>query len=208
MDDLTETEARAAQLAADGRTNREIGYELFLTPKSVEGVLGRVYGKLGIRRRAELASRPGRPRRGLTRRRETGIPPFRTRTPAPYGRPPGRTGGSSMSTSSLRHSRLGTMALVAVVGSIVAGCSTSPGGTGRRADRRAQRLRDAHDERRRIRCGHAEPGPCRRLPRRQRRRRWSHHLRLVSGDRSCRRADGRPRGRAGWPGTGLEPGVP
>ena len=57
LDDLTETEARAAQLAADGRTNREIGDQLFLTPKSVEGVLGRVYGKLGIRRRAELASR-------------------------------------------------------------------------------------------------------------------------------------------------------
>jgi DNA-binding CsgD family transcriptional regulator len=57
LDDLTETEARAAHLAADGRTNREIGDLLFLTPKSVEGVLGRVYGKLGIRRRSELASR-------------------------------------------------------------------------------------------------------------------------------------------------------
>jgi DNA-binding CsgD family transcriptional regulator len=55
-DELTETEARVARLAAAGMTNREVGEAAFLTPKSVEGVLGRVYAKLGIRSRAELGA--------------------------------------------------------------------------------------------------------------------------------------------------------
>jgi len=53
-DALTETEDRVARLAAQGLTNREVAEAAFLTPKSVEGVLARVYGKLGIRSRAEL----------------------------------------------------------------------------------------------------------------------------------------------------------
>lgn len=53
-DDLTETEARVAELAAAGRTNREIATTLFLSAKTVEANLGRVYGKLGIRGRPEL----------------------------------------------------------------------------------------------------------------------------------------------------------
>ena len=55
-DALTETEDRVARLAASGRTNREVGEAVFLTPKSVEGVLSRVYQKLGIRSRAELGA--------------------------------------------------------------------------------------------------------------------------------------------------------
>jgi DNA-binding CsgD family transcriptional regulator len=55
-DELTETEDRVARLAAAGMTNREVGEAAFLTPKSVEGVLARVYGKLGIRSRAELGA--------------------------------------------------------------------------------------------------------------------------------------------------------
>ena len=55
-DDLTETERQVARLAAGGMTNREVGEAAFLTPKSVEGVLARVYGKLGIRSRAELGA--------------------------------------------------------------------------------------------------------------------------------------------------------
>ena len=53
-DDLTETEARVAELAAAGRTNREIAATLFLSAKTVEANLGRIYGKLGIRGRPEL----------------------------------------------------------------------------------------------------------------------------------------------------------
>jgi DNA-binding CsgD family transcriptional regulator len=54
---LTPTEARTASLAAAGRTNQEIAGELFVSIKTVEANLSRVYSKLGIRRRAELSSR-------------------------------------------------------------------------------------------------------------------------------------------------------
>jgi DNA-binding CsgD family transcriptional regulator len=54
---LTETERRVAELAAAGLRNREIAAQAFLTPKSVEGVLARVYRKLDIRSRAELGAR-------------------------------------------------------------------------------------------------------------------------------------------------------
>ena len=53
---LTGSEAAVARLAAEGRTNREIASALFLSPKSVDGVMLRVYNKLGIRSRAELGS--------------------------------------------------------------------------------------------------------------------------------------------------------
>ncbi|WP_327039429.1 LuxR family transcriptional regulator [Micromonospora maris] len=51
---LTATEERVARLAALGRTSRAIADELFVSPKTVETNLSRVYRKLGISRRAEL----------------------------------------------------------------------------------------------------------------------------------------------------------
>ncbi len=57
---LTETERRVAELAARGRTNRDVAQALFLSPKSVDGVLIRVYQKLGIHSRAELGALLGR----------------------------------------------------------------------------------------------------------------------------------------------------
>lgn len=53
-DDLTAAERRVAELAAAGRSNREIAQDLFVTPKTVENHLGRIYGKLGIHSRREL----------------------------------------------------------------------------------------------------------------------------------------------------------
>ncbi len=53
---LTASERRVAELAIGGRSNREIAQEIFVTPKTVENHLGRVYIKLGIRGRKELAS--------------------------------------------------------------------------------------------------------------------------------------------------------
>ncbi|HET9615156.1 MAG TPA: AAA family ATPase [Candidatus Limnocylindrales bacterium] len=53
---LTKTERRVAQLAAAGMTNREVAAALFISPKTVDANLGRVYGKLGIRSRAELGA--------------------------------------------------------------------------------------------------------------------------------------------------------
>ena len=74
-DGLTETERQVARLAAGGLTNREVGEAAFLTAKSVEGVLARVYGKLGIRSRAELGAWLAR-QPPDAEGQETGIPPF------------------------------------------------------------------------------------------------------------------------------------
>jgi len=45
------------RLAASGRTNREIADALFLSPKTVEVNLNRIYRKLGVRSRTALAAR-------------------------------------------------------------------------------------------------------------------------------------------------------
>jgi DNA-binding CsgD family transcriptional regulator len=54
--DLTETEKRVADLAAAGKTNRQIAQSLFVSPKTVEANLARVYRKLGVGSKAELAA--------------------------------------------------------------------------------------------------------------------------------------------------------
>ena len=46
-----------AELAATGAHNKEIAGALFVSVKTVEANLSRVYAKLGIRSRVELASR-------------------------------------------------------------------------------------------------------------------------------------------------------
>lgn len=56
---LTPTEARVAALVAEGRSNGEVAALLFVTVKTVEWHLGRVYRKLGITARAELPSALG-----------------------------------------------------------------------------------------------------------------------------------------------------
>ena len=53
---LTPSDAQIARLAASGRTNREIAQTLFVSTKTVEAALSRVYGTLGVRSRAELAA--------------------------------------------------------------------------------------------------------------------------------------------------------
>ncbi|MDQ4114738.1 MAG: LuxR C-terminal-related transcriptional regulator, partial [Actinomycetota bacterium] len=56
---LTASERRVASLAISGRSNRDIAQELFVSPKTVENHLGRVYSKLGIGNRRELAGALG-----------------------------------------------------------------------------------------------------------------------------------------------------
>lgn len=58
-DELTENERRVAELAASGLTNREVAAALYMSPKTVEANLSRVYRKLAIASRAELGARLG-----------------------------------------------------------------------------------------------------------------------------------------------------
>ncbi|WP_166354400.1 helix-turn-helix transcriptional regulator [Phytoactinopolyspora limicola] len=53
---LTRAERRVAALVAAGRRNREIAAELYVSVRTVETHLGRIYRKTGIGSRAELAS--------------------------------------------------------------------------------------------------------------------------------------------------------
>ena len=55
-DDLTAQELQIARMAREGLSNPEIGARLFLSPRTVEWHLRKVFGKLGIRSRHELAA--------------------------------------------------------------------------------------------------------------------------------------------------------
>jgi DNA-binding NarL/FixJ family response regulator len=53
---LSTREREIADLVADGRTNKEVATMLFLSEKTVENNLSRIYTKLGVRSRTELAA--------------------------------------------------------------------------------------------------------------------------------------------------------
>ncbi len=56
FDDLTPQEEAVAGLVAQGRSNKDVASELYLSVKTVQYHLTRIYAKLGIRSRAELAA--------------------------------------------------------------------------------------------------------------------------------------------------------
>jgi DNA-binding NarL/FixJ family response regulator len=57
---LTPSEQRVAELAASGMKNRDVAAALFISPKTVEANLARIYRKLGIKSRAELGRHMGK----------------------------------------------------------------------------------------------------------------------------------------------------
>jgi DNA-binding NarL/FixJ family response regulator len=63
---LTPAEERVAALVVQGKTNREVAAALFLSDRTVEGHLSRIFGKLRIRHRTELG-------RALATRQTQGI---------------------------------------------------------------------------------------------------------------------------------------
>jgi DNA-binding CsgD family transcriptional regulator len=61
---LTPTETQIAALVAKGRTNQQVADALFVSPKTVEWNLSKVYRKLHVRSRAELAAKLARRAQG------------------------------------------------------------------------------------------------------------------------------------------------
>jgi DNA-binding CsgD family transcriptional regulator len=57
IEGLSETELRVARLVAEGKSNKEVAAELFVSVRAVEANLSKVYAKLGIESRMELARR-------------------------------------------------------------------------------------------------------------------------------------------------------
>ena len=70
---LTATERRVAGLVAQGLQTKQVAAALFVSPKTVEGHLTRIYGKLDVHSRTELAHRLG----------ESLSPPAAPRPPSP-----------------------------------------------------------------------------------------------------------------------------
>ena len=56
LDQLTARETQIAQLAGDGMSNQEIATQLFMSPRTVEYHLHKVFSKLGISSRNQLHS--------------------------------------------------------------------------------------------------------------------------------------------------------
>jgi DNA-binding NarL/FixJ family response regulator len=55
--ELTASERRIAELAGSGLTNKQVAEQSFISPKTVEANLAKIYRKLGISSRAELGAK-------------------------------------------------------------------------------------------------------------------------------------------------------
>jgi len=60
--ELTETERRIVELVVAGRKNRDVAAELSLSPNTVAWNLSKIYRKLGVSSRTELAALAANPR--------------------------------------------------------------------------------------------------------------------------------------------------
>lgn len=84
--ELTPQEMQIAVLVADGQRNAEISRTLFLSVRTVEFHLSRVYAKLGVRSRTELGAR-------LNRRSSAGLTAGAHRAQQPVQAEPGYAAG-------------------------------------------------------------------------------------------------------------------
>jgi DNA-binding NarL/FixJ family response regulator len=57
---LSATEQQIAELVAEGRSNAEVAHALVISPKTVEWNLSKIYKKLGLHSRTELAAKLAR----------------------------------------------------------------------------------------------------------------------------------------------------
>jgi DNA-binding NarL/FixJ family response regulator len=53
---LSKREREVAELVAEGQTNKEIAAELYLSAKTIENHLSRIFEKLGVSKRAQVAA--------------------------------------------------------------------------------------------------------------------------------------------------------
>jgi len=65
---LAPQELQIARLAAEGRSDREIGQQLYLSHRTVSNHLYRIFPKLGITSRADLATVVAHSRSGVATR--------------------------------------------------------------------------------------------------------------------------------------------
>jgi DNA-binding CsgD family transcriptional regulator len=83
--ELTETECRIAALVAQGHTNREVAFALFVTENTVQTHIRHIFQKLGVRSRTALAARLVRTQTGAPPP-PPDLPPDQARSePQPYG---------------------------------------------------------------------------------------------------------------------------
>ena len=196
---LTPAEERVAALVAEGKTNREVAAALFLSDRTVEGHLSRVFGKLGIRHRAELGpALAARQTQGVARVKHGGLARFGRARPLPslgarWSRgPPGAERGGAMTPQiSLI---IGVAALPSLgVRRRSADCSSATAGEQARRHHRSLRP-DSHDRRHGSPACEHESSP--RLDSRR-------SVRPSPVDRRVARAASATRTHGTWFGSGL-----